>query len=150
MKHEKAVIAAEVMAALVKQAEAAFPQECCGLLLGTRTADGWHLARVQALRNASPQPEQGFEFDAVEQLRAYRAAEAAGWEILGHYHSHPNGRRGPSPTDLQLAAERSDRSLWLILAVAQGRFLTASLWQLPEQAAAFRRVALETKPSSGE
>ncbi|MCK6558651.1 M67 family metallopeptidase [candidate division KSB1 bacterium] len=150
MKNEKAVIAADDLAALVKQAEVAFPQECCGLLLGTRAADGWHLARVQAMRNASPTPEQGFEFDAVEQLRAYRTAEAAGWEILGHYHSHPNGRRGPSPTDLQLATERSDHGLWLILAVARGRFLAASLWQLPGEAAAFQRVAMETKPSSGE
>lgn len=150
MKREIAVIAADTLAALVKQAEAAFPQECCGLLLGTRTAGGWHLARVQAMRNASRTPEQGFEFDAVEQLRAYRTAEAAGWEILGHYHSHPNGRRAPSPTDLRLATERSDRGLWMILAVAHGRFLDASLWQLSGEAAAFQRVVMETKTSSGE
>ncbi|MDZ7269845.1 MAG: M67 family metallopeptidase [candidate division KSB1 bacterium] len=150
MKREKAVIAAEVLAALGQQAEAAFPQECCGLLLGRRTEAGWHIVSAQALRNASRQPEQGFEFDAVEQLRAYRAADAAGWEILGHYHSHPNGRRQPSPTDLRFAVERSDHGLWLILAVGQARFLDASLWRLHQEGAAFQRVTMETKPSSGE
>ncbi len=150
MKAERAVISPEAFAGLAQQAEAAYPRECCGLLLGKRMATGWRIVRTNPMRNASSKPEQSFEFDPAEQLRAYRAAEAAGWEILGHYHSHPNGRHEPSPTDLQFATERSDRGLWLILAVAHGRFLAASLWQLPSEAAVFQRVAMETKPSSGE
>ncbi len=96
------------------------------------------------MRNAGAKPELGFEFDAREQLRAYREAETAGLEIVGHYHSHPNARAGPSPTDLQIARERYDRGLWLIIAIAQGKFIDASLWQLRGEPGEFVRVQLDT------
>jgi proteasome lid subunit RPN8/RPN11 len=140
MKSERALLSAEHLAAIVKEAESAFPAECCGLLLGKRTAQGWNIVQVRALRNASARPEKGFEFDAREQLRAYREADAAGLEILGNYHSHPNARREPSPTDLQLARERMDDGLWLILAVARGKFIAASLWQLQGEPGEFQRI----------
>ncbi|MGH7491197.1 MAG: M67 family metallopeptidase [bacterium] len=140
MKTERAILAAEHLAAVAQEAELAFPAECCGLLLGRRTPQGWSLEQSRAMRNASPQPERGFEFDTHEQLRAYREADAAGLEVLGNYHSHPNARRGPSPVDLALARERCDRSLWLILAVANGKFDETSLWQLQGEPGEFERI----------
>ncbi len=144
MKTDRATLSSEQLSAVVREAETAFPQECCGLLFGQRTEEGWQIARAYAMCNASAKPELGFEFDAREQLRAYREAEAADWEIVGHYHSHPNARAGPSPTDLQIARERYDRALWLILAIAQGRFIDASLWQLRGEPGEFQRVELDT------
>jgi len=141
MKTEQAELTAEHLAAMKQAAEAAYPAECCGLLLGTPSATGWRILAVPALRNASATPEFGFEFDAREQLRAYRAADAAGLEVLGNYHSHPNARRGPSPTDLQFARARFDRGLWFILAVAAGQCVEASLWQLQGEPGEFRRIA---------
>jgi proteasome lid subunit RPN8/RPN11 len=145
MKAESAIMAAQHLAAIAKEAESAFPAECCGLLLGRRTPQGWNLVRPRAMRNASAQPERGFEFDAREQLRAYREADDAGLEILGNYHSHPNARRGPSPVDLALARERCDSSLWLILAVANGKFDEASLWQLQGDPGEFERIEYSTE-----
>jgi proteasome lid subunit RPN8/RPN11 len=142
MKTERATLSSEQLAVVIREAEAAFPQECCGLLFGRRTEEGWQIAQTYAMRNTSAKPELGFEFEAREQLRAYREAESAGLEIVGHYHSHPNGRAGPSPTDLQIARERYDRGLWLILAVAQGKFIDASLWQLRNEPGEFVRVDL--------
>jgi len=150
MKAERAVISPEAFAGLAQQAEAAYPRECCGLLLGKRMAAGWRIVRTNPMRNASGKPEQSFEFDPAEQLRAYRAADAAGWEVLGHYHSHPNGRQQPSPTDLQLALERSDYGLWLIVAVSRGRWLATGLWQLRGNPVAFQRLRLEINSSAGE
>ena len=143
MMLERALIANEQLAAIVKEAEAAFPQECCGLLFGQRTPQGWHILHARPLRNADAKPEKGFEFEAREQLQAQREADAAGLEILGNYHSHPNDRRGPSPTDLQIARERWDRGLWLILALAEAKFVEASLWQLRGEPGEFQRLALE-------
>jgi proteasome lid subunit RPN8/RPN11 len=140
MRPDSAILAAEHLGAIAKEAESAFPAECCGLLLGRCTAQGWNLVQTRAMRNASTRPERGFEFDAREQLRAYREADAAGLEILGNYHSHPNDRRGPSPADLALARERFDRGLWLILAVAKGKFIEASLWQLQGEPGEFQRI----------
>ena len=144
MKTDRATLSSEQRVALIREAEAAFPQECCGLLFGQRTEEGWQIVRAYTMRNAGAKPELGFEFDAREQLRAYREAETAGLEIVGHYHSHPNARAGPSPTDLQIARERYDRGLWLIIAIAQGKFIDASLWQLRGEPGEFVRVQLDT------
>ncbi|NUO79952.1 M67 family metallopeptidase [candidate division KSB1 bacterium] len=142
MKTDRATLSSEQLALVIRAAESAFPQECCGLLFGQRTAEGWQIVQAHAMRNASAKPELGFEFEAREQLRAYREAEAAGLEIVGHYHSHPNARAGPSPTDLQIARERYDRGLWLIVAIENGKFIDASLWQLHGEPGEFVRVEL--------
>jgi proteasome lid subunit RPN8/RPN11 len=148
MTFEFATLSAAQLATLIKEAETAFPAECCGLLLGKQTQPGWYIERVRVIRNASAKPELGFEFESSEQLRVYREADEAGLEILGNYHSHPNDRRGPSPTDLQLARERSDRSLWLILAVANGKFTEASLWQLQDEPGEFQRINFLTEKNA--
>ncbi len=150
MRPERAKLKAEHLALFAQEAEAAFPAECCGLLLGERTPQAWNILKVCALHNAGADPERGFAFEAREQLRAQREADAAGLEILGNYHSHPNGRRGPSPTDLQLARERMDRSLWLILTVAGGKFVEASLWQLRGEPGEFQRLDYAIEPFHGE
>ena len=150
MNPEYTLLQPESLAAIVKAAEGAFPAECCGLLLGKRAPHGWNVLQVRPMRNAGEEPERGFAFEAREQLRAYREADAAGLEVLGNYHSHPNARRGPSPTDLQLARERMDRGLWLILAVAEGAFVDASLWQLRGDPGEFQRIAYKIEPFHGE
>lgn len=143
MNTDGALLSAEDLEAMIHEAETAFPAECCGLLLGMRGEAGWHIAAARAMRNASANPNQGFEFDPREQLRVYREADNFGWEIVGHYHSHPNARKGPSPTDLKLARDRDDRGLWLILAVSAGKFVDASLWQLRGAPGEFCRVRLD-------
>lgn len=143
MNTDSALLSAEHLAAMIQEAEAAYPAECCGLLLGLPGETGWHIAAARAMHNVSTNPTKGFEFDPREQLRVYREADNFGEEIVGHYHSHPNARKGPSPTDLNLARDRSDRGLWLILAVSEGKFVDASLWQLRGEPGEFNRVQLD-------
>lgn len=140
MALERVIISPDHLQALVQEAEEAFPRESCGLLFGKKTEASWLLLQLRPMRNISPQPEAGFEFDNREQLSAMREADAAGYEILGHYHSHPNGRRGPSPTDLQLARTRLDNGLWLIVAVAAKKWIDTSAWQLRGEPGEFVRI----------
>lgn len=49
--------------------------------------------------NAHPTPTTRYVIDPREQLRAFRAIDAAGEELLGIYHSHPVSQPYPSPTD---------------------------------------------------
>ena len=129
---------------IIAQAEQAYPEECCGLLLGNNDDKEFQVTGALVLKNVSAEPEKGFEFDPREQLAAYRSAQAVDVEVIGHYHSHPNARCGPSPTDLKIARERFDNGLWLILAIDKGKFIDASLWQLQGQPGQFIRVELLT------
>jgi len=149
MPADRATISLRHLRRIVVEAKQAFPTECCGLLLGHMQNQQVHIVRPLAMHNASAEPELGFEFDAREQLLAYRGADAEGLEILGHYHSHPNGRVGPSPTDLELARARLDRGFWLIVAVKAGEFVDASLWRLAGHPGNFEQIKLVTVSGPG-
>lgn len=93
------------------EAAAASPQaEVCGLLLGT-------LGRVERLvpaRNVAADPQRSFEIDPATLLATHRAARGQGRQVIGHWHSHPNGRTGPSARDAARATENGQ--IWLIIA----------------------------------
>ena len=70
------------------------PNECCGLLIGT--PDLVH--EVMRARNLRRSPTK-FQVEPADHFAAIRRARAAGLEVVGAYHSHPNGPSGPSETD---------------------------------------------------
>jgi desampylase len=94
------------MATLLEEARRAHPRECCGLLLGK----AHRVALAQPAANVHPAPTSHFEIDP----KAHRAARAGGLELLGYYHSHPNGRAEPSATDRAMAS--GDGRIWAIVA----------------------------------
>ena len=73
--------------------------ECCGLLAGRNGVIG----RVFVAANAAGDPATSYEIAPEELFRLMRAIRAAGLELLGIYHSHPNGRNEPSPRDIERA-----------------------------------------------
>ena len=99
-----------VTATLLEEAARAHPRECCGLLLG-------HGARVELAvpaGNVHPAPHDHFEIDPQALIAAHRTARSGGLQVLGYYHSHPNGRAQPSATDQTQAS--GDGRIWAIIA----------------------------------
>ncbi len=99
-----------VMATLLEEANHAHPDECCGLLLG----QGAIVERAVAAANVHPEPARHFEIDPAALIAAHRAVRGGGPQVLGYYHSHPNGRAQPSPTDQAQAS--GDGRIWAIVA----------------------------------
>lgn len=107
-------------------AEAAYPEEACGLLVGRHTADGSVLIdRIAESANvAKGERRRSFEVDPKVRFDLMRALEepqggAEGARLIGHYHSHPDHPPEPSATDLSMAYE--PELIWLILGVEDGR-----------------------------
>lgn len=98
------------LATLRKEAIRAQPEECCGLLLG----QGLRIERAVPAANINPDPLHHFEIDPIALIAAHKAARTGGPQVLGYYHSHPNGRREPSAEDIAMA-ERAGR-IWAIIA----------------------------------
>jgi proteasome lid subunit RPN8/RPN11 len=72
--------------------------ESCGLLAGR---DGT-ITRVFAATNAANDPARNYEIAPEELFRLMREFRAAKFELLGIYHSHPNGKNEPSARDIEL------------------------------------------------
>jgi proteasome lid subunit RPN8/RPN11 len=88
---------AEVLAAMRAHAERAWPEECVGAVL----SDG----AVLPLQNVANDRRSSFLVSARESLEVERAAEAKGLNVLGFYHSHPDGPAVPSASDADQASE---------------------------------------------
>ncbi|RAU22301.1 hypothetical protein CU669_09265 [Paramagnetospirillum kuznetsovii] len=122
------VMTAEQLAVIAAAAEAAFPAECCGLLVGTGKRPIRVTRLVPApnlLRHTAP---DRFELDPRIRFETERALRGTRERVVGHWHSHPDGSATPSATDLAQAWEPD--MAWLIAGVAatpQGRPQTVQL-----------------------
>lgn len=103
--------------------------EACGLLLG----DGLRIDEVVPCRNVGAEPAISFEVDPAQLLAAHKAARNGGPAVVGCWHSHPNGRAGPSARD---AAAAESGSIWIIAAEGQ-----LGAWRMGEQGFAWLSIA---------
>lgn len=103
------------IAALIAAADAAGPQEACGLLLGPGLA-------VRPAANCADEPARHFEIDPAILLAAHKAAREGGPALVGYYHSHPAGPPRPSATDR--ASASGDGRVWAIVGRAD------SAWEI--------------------
>lgn len=94
---------------LRQEAEKARPRECCGLLLGS----GAHIGEARPAANVAADPQRHFEIDPQALVDAHRTARAGGPEVIGYYHSHPEGPARPSETDKAMAS--GDGRVWAII-----------------------------------
>ena len=83
---------------MLADARRALPNECCGLLIGAAAC----IERAMPARNLRPRPDR-YLIDPADHCAALRAARAAGLEVVGAYHSHPDGTLRPSAVDCREA-----------------------------------------------
>ena len=120
--------------AMLAHAGRALPNECCGLLLGSFA----RIERAQPARNLRPRPDR-YLVDPADHCAALRAARAAGLEVIGAYHSHPNGSLRPSETDRREASY--PEFIYLIVAPESGGMAAFRL-----QGDAFEEISLRVAP----
>lgn len=139
----------ECLAAKIRvEAEAAWPEECCGLLVGRDGGDGGgevtvsrlalspNVANPEARRNK----EDSFEVDPKIRFDLMRRLAGSGERIVGHYHSHPGRPARPSGRDIRMAFE--PELVWLIVSVEGGRAGEIAAWRLDRESGAARAVKL--------
>ena len=106
----------QALDAMGRAARAAHPREACGLLLG----EGRRIAQFIETANIHDTPETHFEIDPQALIDAHRHMRRGGAELLGYFHSHPEGAPAPSQTDSAMAAR--DGRIWAIACKGDLRF----------------------------
>lgn len=109
-------ISSDLIGQMVEEAARALPEECCGLLLG----EGGCITEIRAAKNVHYTPQTHFAIDPAALFKAQREGREGGAELIGYYHSHPNGRASPSQADAQMAAH--DGKIWAIIASQEVSF----------------------------
>ena len=121
--------------AMKRQVEAAYPYECCGLLLGsdwkaTRTVE--EVYPVGNAREDSPNNRCLILPDQVKE--AGQLARERGMEVLGFYHSHPDAEACPSAYDLEHAWPWYS---YIVLSVKKGKTARVTSWLMAEDRSGF-------------
>jgi proteasome lid subunit RPN8/RPN11 len=133
-------IPAELAAAMAAHAEASYPSEGCGVLVG-RARDG---ARIvvdfrPAPNSLAPARRDRYRIEPEQVLFAEREARRRGLDIVGFYHSHPDHPAVPSDFDREQAWPWY---VYVIVPVTAGRAGRARAWLLREDRSGFEEIEL--------
>jgi cysteine synthase B len=125
-------VSAAAHESMVAHAASCYPEECCGVLIGSASD---RVIDAVPLENVQPDNRQRrFVIDPA----AYRAAEALadsrGQVLVGFYHSHPDHPAEPSAFDLEHAWPNFS---YPIVAVRDGHAAAMRSWRLRADRAAF-------------
>lgn len=138
------VLAPALVAALQRQAEAAYPEECCGLFLGRDSGEGVvTVTGAEPSANLAADRRRRFEVDPALYLRLRHAPPEAAGRLIGLYHSHPEGMAVPSSEDARAAWQEG--WVWLIVPVEAGRAGIPAAFRLVALGGPFEPVALEVR-----
>ena len=100
--------------------EETYPHECCGVLLGKPTGDGWQIdAAIRAGNTRTDSAHNRYHIAPGELVKIEREARGKGLSIGGFYHSHPDHPAQWSPTDFAEAHWLG--CSYVITAVARGK-----------------------------
>jgi proteasome lid subunit RPN8/RPN11 len=87
---------------LRQHGEETYPNECCGVLVGSFDEAGNKTVRgvVSCSNTRTDSPQTRYHIASAELVRVQREAGLAGQDIVGFYHSHPDHPAHWSGTDL--------------------------------------------------
>lgn len=123
-----------------REGSAAYPNECCGAMLGKDVKNGDRVRRIvqrlAKLTNSFATDEQyhRFSLDPKELMRLEKESAGSGLSVLGFYHSHPDHPAKPSETDRKNAWPFYS---YVIVAIAKGKPVDMTSWQLVESTEQF-------------
>jgi proteasome lid subunit RPN8/RPN11 len=111
---------------MMTHARKAYPNECCGAMLGSNL-DGDKQVRVAIpLENAFAGAQaQRYELRPEDLLAADKAARERQMDLIGIYHSHPDCDAYFSKTDLQNSCPWYS---FVVLSIQKGEFHHANSW----------------------
>lgn len=105
---------------MVAHAEAAYPRECCGAILGTQNGSARHGVLARPMRNAfEGAQEDTYQLDPAEQIAVEKEARERGLSVVGIFHSHPDCDAYFSKRDL---ANSCPWYSFVVLSIKKGAF----------------------------
>lgn len=125
------VVMPEVVEAIRAHAREAYPNECCGALIGNDrdVVDAYPLANT-----TEEGPRRRFLVRPADYRAAEQRASERGRALLGFYHSHPDHPARPSQYDLDHAWPAFS---YLIVSVSGGAPGDITSWRLKDDRSAF-------------
>ena len=121
-----------------------YPNECCGILIGTLLPDkSKQVTELCSISNARAEAEKHNRFLITpdELMRGELHARKNKLDVLGFYHSHPDHPSAPSPYDLEHAWPFYS---YVIVSVDTGQAAILTSWELENDRSHFNEETINT------
>lgn len=132
----------EHLDAMKAHAEADYPHECGGLLLGHFADDLKTVTETRPMENtaAIETRHDRVLIDPLDLLKAERYARSQGVDVIGYYHSHPDDVAVPSQFDLDHALP-----VWsyIIFSVRDRKAVDWNSWEMENDRSKFNKETAE-------
>lgn len=162
------VLSNQQLLAMHSHAERVYPEECCGLIIGTFDAskktpvktvvelaaldNRWTPDVIESsleleaelARSKHISKQRRYSIDPVDMLRVQKQARDKGLNIIGVYHSHPDNKAVPSECD---RVQAWPDYAYTIVSVQSGQAVDVQNWAL-DSAYQFQPEAMQIAPSS--
>jgi len=120
-----------------EDSETAYPNECCGVMIGEIDNAGVKtVKRTLTINNARENGEQYHRFliTPEDMLRAEQTARTMKLDVIGFYHSHPDHPSAPSGYDKDHALPFYS---YVIVSVDNGKAQVLTSWELKDDRSDF-------------
>lgn len=129
----------QAMAEIAAHAGDGYPNEICGALIAARRSD--LVTQTRRIRNKIvDRARDRYELDEREHIQVMRDCDAAGTEIVGYYHSHPDHPAWASETDSQRSWAGY---VYLIVSCHKGTVVDANAFETEKDHGKMHQVPLE-------
>jgi proteasome lid subunit RPN8/RPN11 len=142
-------ISAELAEKIRAHGAETYPHECCGALLGRDgsgdAAEGKPrevLELFPLVNRREDSPRNRFSVSPQDVLKAEKAAEARGLDVIGWYHSHPDHPARPSEYDREYAWPWYS---YLIVSVQRGIPREMTSWRLHDDRERYSEETIEIR-----
>jgi len=130
----------ELLKQIQNEASAAYPEECCGILIGDANGTEKKVSRLYVTQNVhSENKERRFKISPDDFKQAEKIAREQNAEIIGFYHSHPDHPAEPSEHDREYAWPWY---LYLIVSVNEGQYAAMRGWELRDDREKYDEVTV--------
>lgn len=139
----------DAFAVITRESENAYPDECCGALLGHDAGESRFIKSVVPIANQFDDGEKyhRFRIEADDILRVELTARKQGVDVLGFYHSHPDHPAIPSDYDREHALPFYS---YLIMSVENGKAVNLLGWELTTDRSVFEKREISNKQFSNK
>lgn len=116
---------------VIRHALEAYPEECCGLLLGRKEDERKVITKAVRSKNVyMGDRRKRYAVDPLDIYNIERDVEKYGLILIGVYHSHPDYPARPSTYDVEVAWSSI---VYLIVSVYDKRFEEITAWIFDEK-----------------
>lgn len=130
------VLSKQILDEICEHSREAYPEECCGILVGRDEGNQRVITAAYRAENVSKERRhERYLIDEKKLIEVVKSTRGSPVDVVGFYHSHPDYPSRPSGYDIETAAWPGYS--YVIVSVSKDRIVSFQSWVMPDEGDSF-------------